>query len=61
MITIDYVYKNKMGTWKNASKTFDSINKAVRFIYVIMDSQNMVYDGFTCTSYEETNEMLRRL
>ena len=61
MITVDYVYRTKSGVWKNGSNTFESVNKAIRFIYKISSSENMVYDGFSCDDNDEFEEMNRRL
>lgn len=62
MITVDYVYKVKSDNkWKYAHKQFTSVNKAIRFIYKINASPTMAYDGFTCDSTEEQEEMNKRL
>ena len=58
MITVEYAYRNVLGTWIHSETRFSTITKAVKFIkYVIPKSDKMVYMGFTCDSPEETMEM----
>lgn len=62
MIYVDYSYLRKSdGKTCSATKEFDTVNKAVRFIYLIVKKPNYSYDGFSCDDEEETYEMNRRI
>ena len=62
MITVQFVYRTKMNKWLYGEQYFQEIDKALKFIkYVIPKSKDKVYDGFSCDTLEELDEMNRRL
>lgn len=61
MIYVDYSYIDKQKNVKQYTKAFDTVNKAIRFIYLINSKPNYSYDGFSCDDEEELNEMVNKL
>lgn len=61
MIYVDYVYLKKNNTPIKCETSFNTVNKAVRFIYKIIGKPNYVYDGFRCDDAEDTVEMNNKL
>ena len=62
MITIEYLHHRRTDDKVvECSNTFDSVSKAVRFVYKIFKDKDYCYTGFSCDTMEETEEMNRRL
>lgn len=62
MITVEFVYRTKLNKWFHGEQYFHEIDKAIKFIkYVIPKSDDKVYNGFSCDTLEELEEMNRKL
>lgn len=61
MITVEFYFKNKFGKWVYGERTFKSVSASIRFIKYVMPKRDLRYLGFTCDSYELTEEMNERL
>lgn len=61
MIEIECVYKTKEGEYKKVYKYFNSVSKAVAFLYAIKNSKTLHFTGdFTCDDEWELKEINRR-
>lgn len=60
MITINYLYKTKDGTWHEAQKEFSSCIQALRFAYGMQNNGNRVV-GFMCSDNEDFEWLSYRL
>ena len=55
MIEIEFIYIRKDGLPSRAFKTFYNVKKAVKFLYKIKNSKNMVFTGnFSCDDPNDT-------
>ena len=58
MIKVDYQYKGKSFIgWRSGFSLFYDTKKAGRFIRKIISDKNYIYQGFSCDSYDELEEM----
>ncbi len=62
MVYIDYYYYRKRdGKTVYATAEFDNPKSAIRFVYMLNNRKDMVYDGFSCDDDNEFEYMNRRL
>lgn len=61
MIYVDVCYQKKNGDINQFTKTFNTVNKAIRFIYKINRLPNYSYNGFSTDDEEELYEMNNKL